>query len=292
MRDAVQAALAQREQEIGTSLHNAEAVLQSETAKQGQATAQMRDAPRGVIRSRAATLTLLQALATARPRAPAPAGDGDGAAAAAAPPPPPAPARSDPAPPAPAAAPPPPPRPPAAPSASPRPATAAPPRAAPARRRAAGQAPRPPAPVSPWSLGIDFGTSSRSPPSPRRAEAETIDFEANGRGRMPSATFVDVDGDHPRRHRRTAAGDRGAGALRADAQARPRRPPGVPRRPASSTSPALAGALLRRVYAEACRQQGDEHPPRSGSPTRPNGPSPAGRRWWTPARAPACRRPS
>jgi GTPase SAR1 family protein len=103
LRDAVQQALAQREQEIATALRNAEAVLQSETAKQAQTTTQMRGRLNEVVQARAATLTLLQNLsigdlapdlgaAAAAAIAPAPVAGGSPAATPAGPTAPPAPA--------------------------------------------------------------------------------------------------------------------------------------------------------------------------------------------------------
>jgi hypothetical protein len=64
MRDAVQQALAQREQEIGIALRSAEGVLKSETAKRTQATAQMAQRIQAVMAVRVETTKLLEGLAT------------------------------------------------------------------------------------------------------------------------------------------------------------------------------------------------------------------------------------
>ncbi len=63
IREAVQQALLEREQEINTALHNAEAVLQTETAKRAEATAALGQRLEVVAGARAQTAQVLAALA-------------------------------------------------------------------------------------------------------------------------------------------------------------------------------------------------------------------------------------
>jgi hypothetical protein len=92
LREGIQQALAQREQEISTALRNAETMLQAETAKRNEASTAMRQRLEAVVATRADTAKLLASLATgdvapaaeAPPAADAaPAADGDAAPGAA-----------------------------------------------------------------------------------------------------------------------------------------------------------------------------------------------------------------
>jgi molecular chaperone DnaK len=113
--------------------------------------------------------------------------------------------------------------------------------------------------MNPWSLGIDFGTSYTVAAVSSGGETRTIDVESNGRDRMPSATFFTKEGEilvgTAAQHQATFAPDRyeptpkralGEGSIFLGDQL--------------VEVAELAGAVLRRVYTEACRQQGERTP--------------------------------
>ena len=72
IREAVQEALLQREQEINTALHNAEQMLQSETAKRAEATAALSQRLEAVAGARGQTAQVLATFAVPNVPAAAP----------------------------------------------------------------------------------------------------------------------------------------------------------------------------------------------------------------------------
>jgi len=113
--------------------------------------------------------------------------------------------------------------------------------------------------VTSWTLGIDFGTSYTVAAIADGAESKTVDVESNGRDRMPSATFLADDGSilvgTAAQHQATFSPDR--------YEPTPKRTFGegqVFLGDRLVEVAALAGAVLRRVYTEACRQQGERVP--------------------------------
>jgi molecular chaperone DnaK len=113
--------------------------------------------------------------------------------------------------------------------------------------------------VTSWCLGIDFGTSYTVAAVASGSQSSTIDVESNGREHMPSATFVDHDG-------KILVGT----AAQDQATVAPDRYEPTPKRTFGDRqvflgdqlvdAAALAGAVLGRVYTEACRQQGESAP--------------------------------
>ena len=110
-----------------------------------------------------------------------------------------------------------------------------------------------------WSLGIDFGTSYTVAATARDGAVATIDVESNGSNRIPSSVFVGADGEilvgtaaqhqavfAPERYEPTPKRSLGEGELFL----------GDDLVPVAD----LAAAILRRVYTEACRQQGERAP--------------------------------
>ncbi len=113
--------------------------------------------------------------------------------------------------------------------------------------------------MNPWELGIDFGTSYTVAAVAIDGNVTTVDVEANGRSRLPSSVFLSLDGQilvgtaaqhqavfAPERYEPTPKRVLGEGELFL----------GDRLVPVSE----LAAAVLRRVYTEACRQQGETAP--------------------------------
>lgn len=113
--------------------------------------------------------------------------------------------------------------------------------------------------MSGWSLGIDFGTSYTVAAGASDGNVAAVDVESNGRDRIPSSVFLTEEGDilvgsaaqhqavfAPERYEPTPKRSFGEGELflgdRLVAIAD------------------LAAAVLRRVYTEAARQQGERAP--------------------------------
>jgi actin-like ATPase involved in cell morphogenesis len=112
-----------------------------------------------------------------------------------------------------------------------------------------------------WQLGIDFGTSYTVAGVAQDGNVTVVDVESNGRARIPSAVFLTRDGDilvgtaaqhqavfAPERYEPTPKRSLGEGTLF------------LGDRLVAVTD--LAAAVLRRVYTEACRQQGERAPSR------------------------------
>jgi actin-like ATPase involved in cell morphogenesis len=110
-----------------------------------------------------------------------------------------------------------------------------------------------------WRLGIDFGTSYTVAAVASGTSVRGIDVESNGRDRIPSSVFLTEDGEilvgtaaqhqavfAPSRYEPTPKRLTGAGDVFLEDQLVP--------------VAELAGAVLRRVYTEACRQQGERAP--------------------------------
>lgn len=113
--------------------------------------------------------------------------------------------------------------------------------------------------MTPWSLGIDFGTSYTVAAVSADGESRTIDAEANGRDRMPSSAFLTKEGEilvgTAAQHQATFAPDR--------YEPTPKRALGEGQiflgdRMVDVCD--LAGAVLAKAYTEACRQQGERTP--------------------------------
>jgi len=113
--------------------------------------------------------------------------------------------------------------------------------------------------VSAWSLGIDFGTSYTAAAVSEGTEPRAVDVEGDGQNRMASATYAAPDGT-------ILVGD----AARREAANAPERYEPTPKRAFGDAQiflgeglvdvADLAGAVLRRVYDEARRQQGGGEP--------------------------------
>ena len=112
---------------------------------------------------------------------------------------------------------------------------------------------------SPWFLGIDFGTSFTVVAASRDGAAAVVDVESNGSSRMPSSVFFTQDHEflvgtaalhqavfNPERFEPTPKRAIGEGEVFLGDQLVP--------------IVDLVSAVLRRVYTEACRQQGETVP--------------------------------
>jgi molecular chaperone DnaK len=112
---------------------------------------------------------------------------------------------------------------------------------------------------SDWHLGIDFGTSFTVVAASRDGTATVIDVESNGSSRMPSSVFFTQDEEflvgtaalhqavfNPERFEPTPKRAIGEGEIFLGDQLVP--------------VVDLVAAVLRRVYSEACRQQGETVP--------------------------------
>ncbi len=110
-----------------------------------------------------------------------------------------------------------------------------------------------------WQLGIDFGTSFTVVAVARGDRVEVVDVESDGRSRSPSSVLLTADGDilvgtqaqhqavfHPERYEPTPKRSIGEGEIFLGDRLIP-------------VSTLVAG-VLRRVYREACRQQGETVP--------------------------------
>jgi actin-like ATPase involved in cell morphogenesis len=110
-----------------------------------------------------------------------------------------------------------------------------------------------------WHLGIDFGTSFTVVAATRDGTATVIDVESNGSSRMPSSVFFTQDEEflvgtaalhqavfNPERFEPTPKRAIGEGEIFLGDQLVP--------------VVDLVAAVLRRVYGEACRQQGETVP--------------------------------
>lgn len=113
--------------------------------------------------------------------------------------------------------------------------------------------------MTPWSLGIDFGTSYTVAAVSAEGESRTIDAEGNGRDRMPSSTFLTKEGEilvgTAAQHQATFAPDR--------YEPTPKRVLGEGQIFLGDQMVDvcdLAGAVLAKAYTEACRQQGERTP--------------------------------
>ena len=113
--------------------------------------------------------------------------------------------------------------------------------------------------MNPWDLGIDFGTSYTVGAVAMNGNVTCVDVEANGRSRLPSSVFLSLDGQilvgtaaqhqavfAPERYEPTPKRVLGEGELFL----------GDRLVPVSD----LAAAVLRSVYTEACKQQGQTVP--------------------------------
>jgi molecular chaperone DnaK len=113
--------------------------------------------------------------------------------------------------------------------------------------------------MSGWGLGIDFGTSYTVGSVSHNGTATVIDVESSGRARIPSAVFLAQDdtilvgtaAQHqavfaPERYEPTPKRSIGEGELFLGDRL--------------VTITDLIAAVLRRVYTEACRQQGERMP--------------------------------
>jgi actin-like ATPase involved in cell morphogenesis len=110
-----------------------------------------------------------------------------------------------------------------------------------------------------WSLGVDFGTSYTVAAVATGSVVNAIDVESNGRDRIPSAVYLTPDAE-------ILVGT----AAQHQAPFGPERYEPTPKRLLGEGSVFLgdglvpvvdlAAAVLRRVYAEACRQQGERAP--------------------------------
>ena len=110
-----------------------------------------------------------------------------------------------------------------------------------------------------WQLGIDFGTSNTVAAISTAQGVSVLDIESNGQSRMPSSVFLTEDGDilvgTAAQHQAVFAPDR--------FEPTPKRCLGqdeiflgVEMVPVTT----LVAGVLRRVYGEACRQQGETLP--------------------------------
>ena len=113
--------------------------------------------------------------------------------------------------------------------------------------------------MSVWQLGIDFGTSYTVAAVATEGSVTVVDVESNGRSRMPSSVFMSADGEilvgtnaqhqavfAPERYEPTPKRSLGEGDLFL----------GDDLVPVTD----LVAAVLRRVYTEASRQQGETAP--------------------------------
>jgi actin-like ATPase involved in cell morphogenesis len=113
--------------------------------------------------------------------------------------------------------------------------------------------------MSVWHLGIDFGTSYTVAAVATEGSVTVVDVESNGRSRMPSSVFMSPDGEilvgtnaqhqavfAPERYEPTPKRSLGEGDLFL----------GDDLVPVTD----LVAAVLRRVYTEASRQQGESAP--------------------------------
>ena len=113
--------------------------------------------------------------------------------------------------------------------------------------------------MSDWQLGIDFGTSFTVAAIAQHGSTTVVDVESNGRSRMPSSVFVGPDGEilvgsaaqhqavfAPERYEPTPKRALGEGELFLGDRLVP--------------VTDLVAAVLRRVYTEASRQQGETVP--------------------------------
>lgn len=113
--------------------------------------------------------------------------------------------------------------------------------------------------MSGWTLGIDFGTSYTVAVVAADGTAHPVDAESNGRDRMPSAVFLTEEGE-------LLVGT----AAQGQARFAPERFEPTPKRSIGEGEVFLGdrlvavedliAAVLRRVYKEACRQQGEVAP--------------------------------
>ncbi len=110
-----------------------------------------------------------------------------------------------------------------------------------------------------WQLGIDFGTSYTVAAMAQDGSVAVVDIESNGRSRIPSSVFLTQDGEilvgtaaqhqavfAPERYEPTPKRSLGEGQLFLGDDL------------VAITD--LVAAVLGRVYAEACRQQGERAP--------------------------------
>jgi actin-like ATPase involved in cell morphogenesis len=113
--------------------------------------------------------------------------------------------------------------------------------------------------MSVWQLGVDFGTSYTVAAIATEGSVTIVDVESNGRSRMPSSVFVSQEGEilvgtaaqhqavfAPERYEPTPKRALGEGELFL----------GDDLVPVTD----LVAAVLRRVYTEASRQQGESAP--------------------------------
>ncbi len=113
--------------------------------------------------------------------------------------------------------------------------------------------------MNPWDLGIDFGTSYTVAAVAMDGNVTTVDVESNGRSRLPSSVFLSLDGQilvgtaaqhqavfAPERYEPTPKRVLGEGELFLGDRIVP--------------VSELAAAVLRRVYTQACREQGETAP--------------------------------
>lgn len=113
--------------------------------------------------------------------------------------------------------------------------------------------------MSTWQLGVDFGTSFTVVAVASEGAVTVVDVESNGRSRMPSSVFLSTDGEilvgtaaqhqamfSPERYEPTPKRSLGEGELFLGDRLVP--------------VTDLAAAVLRRVYTEASRQQGETAP--------------------------------
>jgi actin-like ATPase involved in cell morphogenesis len=113
--------------------------------------------------------------------------------------------------------------------------------------------------MNPWSLGIDFGTSYTVAAVASGSSVTNVDVESNGRARIPSSVFLTEDGE-------ILVGT----AAQHQAAFSPSRYEPTPKRLIGENDvfledrvvpvAELAAAVLRRVFTEACRQQGERIP--------------------------------
>ena len=113
--------------------------------------------------------------------------------------------------------------------------------------------------MSVWQLGIDFGTSYTVAAVATEGTVTVVDVESNGRSRMPSSVFISPDGE-------ILVGT----AAQHQAVFAPERYEPTPKRALGEGDcflgddlvpvTDLVAAVLRRVYTEASRQQGESAP--------------------------------